>query len=147
MAKWFVYRSDLGSPDARPIVRWGEAPAADIALQASEPGEVAVASDSFAPLVAGEGGIGPAALCRNSYDPATGGFGGAVVREADHAALAVQARATCAALLAACDWTQLPDVPLTRAERAGWAAYRQALRDLPQQAGFPDSPTWPTRPA
>lgn len=27
-----------------------------------------------------------------------------------------------------------------------WTAYRQALRDLPAQAGFPASVTWPTKP-
>ena len=27
-----------------------------------------------------------------------------------------------------------------------WTAYRQALRDIPSQAGFPDSVTWPTKP-
>ena len=29
-----------------------------------------------------------------------------------------------------CDWTQLPDAPLSDAERAQWRAYRQALRDM-----------------
>ena len=29
-----------------------------------------------------------------------------------------------------CDWTQLPDAPLTDAERAQWRTYRQALRDM-----------------
>lgn len=27
-----------------------------------------------------------------------------------------------------------------------WTAYRQALRDIPSQAGFPASVTWPTKP-
>lgn len=27
-----------------------------------------------------------------------------------------------------------------------WTAYRQALRDIPAQAGFPSSVTWPTKP-
>jgi len=27
-----------------------------------------------------------------------------------------------------------------------WTAYRQALRDIPSQAGFPVSVTWPTKP-
>ena len=27
-----------------------------------------------------------------------------------------------------------------------WTAYRQALRDLPAQSGFPASVTWPTKP-
>lgn len=36
-------------------------------------------------------------------------------------------------LLAACDWTQMPDVPLHGDRRDAWQAYRQALRDLPEQ--------------
>ena len=27
-----------------------------------------------------------------------------------------------------------------------WRTYRQALRDVPSQAGFPDNITWPTKP-
>lgn len=38
-------------------------------------------------------------------------------------------------LLLATDWTQLPDVP--EATRSRWTAYRQALRDLPAQPGWP----------
>lgn len=52
-------------------------------------------------------------------------------------------RAERDARLAACDWTQLPDVPL--ATKAAWATYRQALRDLTQQAD-PFHLTWPTPP-
>jgi predicted metal-binding protein len=54
-------------------------------------------------------------------------------------------RAERDALLAASDWTQLPDVP--DATRSAWAVYRQALRDITQQAGFPDAVVWPTKPA
>lgn len=53
---------------------------------------------------------------------------------------AVQARAKRDALLRESDWTQLPDAPV---DRAAWAAYRQALRDVPLQPGFPASVTWP----
>jgi hypothetical protein len=38
-------------------------------------------------------------------------------------------------------WAALDD-----AAQASWAAYRQALLDVPQQAGFPHDVTWPTRP-
>jgi hypothetical protein len=38
-------------------------------------------------------------------------------------------------LLAASDYTQLPDN--THPKKFEWAVYRQALRDLPQQPGFP----------
>jgi hypothetical protein len=53
-------------------------------------------------------------------------------------------RAERNALLAATDWTQLPDVP--EATREAYAVYRQALRDVPQQATFPDAVVWPERP-
>lgn len=48
--------------------------------------------------------------------------------------------------LRACDWTQSPDSPLTDTQRSAWASYRQALRDVPDQAGFPDTINWPTQP-
>lgn len=35
--------------------------------------------------------------------------------------------------LAASDWTQLPDSPLSDAKKAEWAVYRQALRDIPSK--------------
>ena len=35
---------------------------------------------------------------------------------------------------------------LTSAKQAEWSTYRQALLDVPQQAGFPNSITWPTKP-
>lgn len=45
--------------------------------------------------------------------------------------------------LADCDWTQLPDAPV---DTAVWATYRQELRDITQQTGFPWNVTWPTPP-
>jgi hypothetical protein len=47
-------------------------------------------------------------------------------------------------LLAQTDWTQTVDVP--QATKDKWAPYRQALRDVPQQAGFPDNIQWPSKP-
>lgn len=44
------------------------------------------------------------------------------------------------------DFTQLPDVPISPALRAEFATYRQALRDVPQQSGFPSAVTWPAAP-
>ena len=35
---------------------------------------------------------------------------------------------------------------LTSDEQTAWATYRTALLDVPQQAGFPDTITWPTKP-
>jgi len=42
-----------------------------------------------------------------------------------------------------CDWTQIAD---STADKTAWATYRQALRDVPSQAGFPWTVTWPTQP-
>lgn len=50
-------------------------------------------------------------------------------------------------LLTESDWTQLPRSPLTVEQQEIWAAYRQELRDVPQQAGFPLTIVWPTPPA
>lgn len=35
---------------------------------------------------------------------------------------------------------------MTDAQRQAWADYRQALLDIPQQAGFPHNVTWPSKP-
>lgn len=45
--------------------------------------------------------------------------------------------------LAECDWTQLAD---STADKAAWATYRQALRDVTKQAGFPWNIDWPVAP-
>ncbi|HEY7822372.1 MAG TPA: tail fiber assembly protein [Acidimicrobiia bacterium] len=55
-------------------------------------------------------------------------------------------RAERDARLAACDWTQVADAPLTDGERAAWAEYRQALRDVPQSQDDPDNIVWPEQP-
>lgn len=52
-------------------------------------------------------------------------------------------------LLASSDWTQSLDSPLSEAKRAEWAAYRQALRDLPDEQGGVNSISdviWPSQP-
>lgn len=61
--------------------------------------------------------------------------------------LADEARGKRNDLLRECDWTQLADNNLTGLERTAWLAYRQLLREVPQQAGFPDNILWPTAPA
>lgn len=59
---------------------------------------------------------------------------------------AQQAVAQRNVLLAESDWTQLADVPLPAEEKAAWAAYRQQLRDITAQPGFPNSIIWPVKP-
>ena len=61
---------------------------------------------------------------------------------ADNAALEATERATRDELLKATDHYGLSDVSMTEA----MTAYRQALRDVPQQEGFPQTITWPTKP-
>lgn len=46
-------------------------------------------------------------------------------------------------LLSSCDWTQVPDAPV---DQAAWAAYRQALRDMPSNTVDPENPNWPLPP-
>ena len=41
------------------------------------------------------------------------------------------------------DWTQVADVPVNK---TAWATYRQALRDISKQSGFPWNITWPAEP-
>lgn len=54
-----------------------------------------------------------------------------------------QLRAKRNQLLAISDWTQVADAPV---DQAAWAAYRQSLRDLTDQAGFPTNIVWPVAP-
>lgn len=46
-------------------------------------------------------------------------------------------------LLAKCDWTQVADAPV---DKTAWLNYRQILRDITTQTGFPWSIEWPTQP-
>lgn len=48
--------------------------------------------------------------------------------------------------LEACDWTQLPDSPLSVEDKALWSAYRQELRDLPENTEDALNPEWPEQP-
>lgn len=58
--------------------------------------------------------------------------------------LASEARQQRNKLLAISDWTQLGDIPSET--KVKWQPYRQALRDLPSQSGFPESVIWPIEP-
>lgn len=61
----------------------------------------------------------------------------------------LQARAVRAQrdkLLVSTDWSILPDSPLDEPSQQAMRTYRQALRDVPQQAGFPGAIVWPKIP-
>ena len=62
--------------------------------------------------------------------------------DAEPARLAAEVRAKRDKLIAATDWWALGDRSITDAQ----TAYRLALRNVPAQAGFPSSITWPTKP-
>jgi len=59
------------------------------------------------------------------------------------AAKEVEVRQQRNQLLNTCDWTQLPDAPV---DRTIWATYRQELRDVTAQPGFPWEVVWPVAP-
>jgi len=61
-------------------------------------------------------------------------------KNAERAAVIRQERSV---KLKECDWTQTADSPVNKET---WATYRQSLRDVPSQEGFPWTITWPTQP-
>ena len=56
---------------------------------------------------------------------------------------AINVRADRDRLLSRSDWTQLSDAP---GDTAAWATYREQLRNIPAQEGFPFTVSWPTEP-
>ena len=60
--------------------------------------------------------------------------------------LAAQARSQRDALIAATDYLMATDYPLTDEKRHELTVYRQALRDVPEQSGFPTGIVWPVKP-
>lgn len=49
--------------------------------------------------------------------------------------------------LAECDWCVLSDADLTTTQKTAWKAYRQLLRDLPENTVDPRNPQWPSKPS
>ena len=67
----------------------------------------------------------------------------ALVASQEPERLASQIRQERNTLLSDCDWTQVSDAPVNQ---TAWQTYRQALRDVTSQEGFPYDVTWPTKP-
>lgn len=61
--------------------------------------------------------------------------------------IAAQVRAKRDALLAETDFMMMPDYPLGEEDATALKTYRQGLRDVPTQEGFPTEITWPDFPA
>jgi hypothetical protein len=64
-------------------------------------------------------------------------------KEEHNSRLASEIRGQRDALLMSSDWTQINDAPVNKVV---WAVYRQALRDITSQPGFPLNIVWPTKP-
>lgn len=79
------------------------------------------------------------AVTTHTYDGTSFGFNPNYPFEAE-------AREKRDKLLAETDWTELLDAAVTAKSHKLIRAYRQALRDVPQQDGFPHNITWPEKP-
>ena len=60
--------------------------------------------------------------------------------------LAASARQKRDRLIATTDYLVTPDYPIEPDRLAKVKIYRQALRDIPEQSGFPRTITWPEKP-
>lgn len=56
-------------------------------------------------------------------------------------------RASRDADLAASDYAAMPDYPMPEKDRPAFTAYRQGLRDIPDQDADPDAVVWPEKPS
>jgi len=67
-----------------------------------------------------------------------------IVETPEEAAIHVRSRRDV--LLRASDWVVIKAYELGESAPTEWATYRQALRDITAQEGFPYQVTWPTKP-
>lgn len=68
------------------------------------------------------------------------------IQQLDEEQAAANVRSYRDRLLQESDWTQLADSPLNADAKMAWALYRETLRMVPQQAGFPWDVQWPPVP-
>lgn len=60
--------------------------------------------------------------------------------------VATQVRSQRDALIAQTDYLMMSDYPISEEDKALVETYRQALRDVPEQEGFPSNVQWPVAP-
>jgi hypothetical protein len=122
---------------SRPDVSWPSSPLSDETLASFNVYPVEVAPEpAHDPMVQ--------VLVRNTPVNAGGKWSqGWTVQNRPQEEAAAAIRAARNQKLSDSDWTQLADSP---ENKAAWATYRQALRDIPTQAGFPWEVQWPTQP-
>ncbi|MCH4240018.1 MAG: phage tail assembly chaperone [Oscillospiraceae bacterium] len=70
----------------------------------------------------------------------------AYAKAAEIEQLAADVRVQRDKLLADTDWTQADDAPLSSEDKESVRKYRQALRDITAQSGFPQKISWPEKP-
>ncbi len=100
-----------------------------------------ISADAYAQLLDAQSGGAQIAVDSNG-DPITITRPGPTAQELLEAFRAERDR-----LLAASDWTQFADAPLTDDQREAWRIYRQALRDLPETTTDLAAVVWPVAPA
>lgn len=114
-----------------------------------EDGEVFTSPDAIFPKNVIKGWQVVETALPEDYTPGKYSFNGGVfspipfsATPEEHSAKATEVREARDLLIAKSDWTQCADI--SAAVKAQWVPYRKALRDVPQQAGFPFSVVWPT---
>lgn len=70
----------------------------------------------------------------------------APTQQEEYASAVINVQTQRVELLYQSDWTQIPNNPLTAEQQAAWATYRQELRDIPGQSGYPLNVVWPIAP-
>lgn len=123
---------DPNASAPQPVLGWYDTAALDYPTLPPVEARCAMTDAEWAARLDGHWAVQDGALV--SYTPTP---------SAEQAAIA--ARIQRNTLLTASDWTQMPDTPMGSGPRAAWATYRQALRDWPDQPGWPDAPL-PTAP-
>ena len=84
---------------------------------------------------------------KDADNPTTMGGIAIVLTDAEYdTVLAASARQKRDRLIAATDYLVTPDYPIEPDRLAKVKIYRQALRDIPEQSGFPRTITWPEKP-
>lgn len=132
------------------IIRWGRAARDRLAEQIQNDGEVVVeiSEDELALISQFGSQEDSEKVLYNFLAFSDGTFGSGVYSNPDYPAnLAARLRSERNDLLGECDWTQLPDTALHPAVVNLFVSYRQDLRDVPQQSGWPENISWPTRPS
>ena len=113
--------------------------------------DVASLYDTDVPDEAVNGATLIAGVCTNPPPPTAAELAADLARlqQRDAELIAAQRESKCSEirddrdlLLAKSDWTQCADI--SAAVKTKWVPYRKALRDVPQQAGFPFNVIWPT---